>query len=96
MLKLLLPLYGLADSGDYWNTPFRKHFADNLDVKKVASDMSLFFKHARGRASRLLASHVDDSIASGDNKILEFTEKSGQLFEVKGRETDKKRFIHWE
>ena len=48
ILKLLRPLYGLADSGDYWHATFAAHLKKNLRIQTVASDMSLLFRRARG------------------------------------------------
>ncbi len=48
ILKVLRQLYGLADSGNYWHATFAEHLRKTLDMKTVASDMSSFFKRARG------------------------------------------------
>ncbi len=42
ILKLLRPLYGLADSGDYWDATFAEHLKKNLGTQAVASDMTLY------------------------------------------------------
>lgn len=63
VLKLLRPLYGLADSGDYWNATFAAHLRENLEMKTVRSDMSLFFRHVRGKFAGLIATYVDDTLA---------------------------------
>ncbi len=49
VLKLLRPLYGLANSGDYWQATFSKHLTDDLGMKSGARDMSLFFRRERGK-----------------------------------------------
>lgn len=58
----------------------------------MASDRSLFFKHARWWVSGLLALHVGDSIACGDNYFNEASKKTVEGFEFKGRKTDNRRF----
>ncbi len=60
VLKLLRPLYGLADSGDYWHATFAKHLSDDLAMKPVASDISRFFRRTREQVTGLLASYVDE------------------------------------
>lgn len=59
VLKLLRPLYGLADSGDYWNAAFAEHFKGTLGI-------SLFFRLARRQLVGLIATYVDDALACGD------------------------------
>ncbi len=76
VLKLLCPLCGLADSGDYWNATFAKHLTDNLSIKTVSSEMSLFSRHARGQISGLLASYVDDTLECGDRTFSDSTKKT--------------------
>lgn len=44
LVKLLKPLYGLADSGGYWNVTMAKHREDDLGLKHTAGDMSLFLR----------------------------------------------------
>ena len=39
ILKLLRPLYGLVDSGDYWNETFSNHIKNDLGMKSSALDM---------------------------------------------------------
>ena len=43
MLKLFQPLYGLADSGEYWNVAFAVHFRKNLDMETFTSDILCSF-----------------------------------------------------
>ncbi len=69
ILKLLRPLYGLVDSGDYWHATFVEHLTKKLGMKTVSSDMSLFFRQARGQLTGILASYVDDTLACGDSSF---------------------------
>ncbi len=91
-MKLLRPLYGLADSGDYFHATFSKHLTDDLRMKAVASDMSLFSRRARGKISGLLASYVDDTLACGDSSFAELTKKTREKFEMKERQNKDMRF----
>ena len=43
VLELLLPLYGMSDSGDYWLTTVDKHAKNYLGLKSTAGDPSLYF-----------------------------------------------------
>ena len=84
--KLLQPLYGLADRGDYWHATFAKHLSDDLAIKPVASDVSLFFRRARGQVTGLLASYVDHTLACGNDSFAKLTKRTRETFEVKSRE----------
>lgn len=44
LLKLLKPLYGLCDSGDYWNATSDENLTNELDMERAVSDMSMYFK----------------------------------------------------
>ncbi len=61
-------------------------------MKPVASDMSLFFRRARGQVTGLLASYVDDTLACGDRSFSDLTKKTRVKFEVKSREYHNMRF----
>ncbi len=71
---------------------FAKHLTHDLGMNAVSSDMSLFFRRARGQVTGLIAVYVDDTLACGDRSFVELTEKSRKAFEVKSREHDKMRF----
>ena len=86
------PLYGLADIGDYWHATFAKHLSNNLAMKPVASDMSLFFRRARGRVTGLIASYVDATLACGNDLFAKLTKRTRETFEVKSREHNNMRF----
>jgi hypothetical protein len=43
-LKLPKPVYGLADSGDYWYNTKSKHIRDDLEMKSTTGDISVFVK----------------------------------------------------
>ncbi len=58
----------------------------------MASDMSLFFRRARGQMSGLQASYVNSTLASGDNTFAELTKKTRQKFEMKARKNKDIRF----
>ncbi len=77
MLKLLRPLYGLADSGEYWHATFAKHLTHDLGMKAVSRNM-LFFRGAREQVTGQLASYVGDVLACGDRSFVELTEKNGK------------------
>ncbi len=73
ILNFLRPLYGLADSGDYWHATFVKHLTKKLGMKTVGRDMSLFFRRGRGQLTGILASYADDTLACGDSSFSQLT-----------------------
>lgn len=44
LLKIIKPLYGLCDFGDYWNVTIDDHLKNDLKMRKDVSDVSLYFK----------------------------------------------------
>ena len=92
LLKLLKPLYGLADSGDYWNFTFANHIKNDLHMSNTAGDLSLFFKFANGKLSGLMGTYVDDSLLAGTKEFLMHTDKTLKKFDSKDREYDNTRF----
>lgn len=67
MLRLIKPLYGLADAGYYWfSTPFR-HLKTDLYMYQSLPDQALFFKESEGSLIGLTGTYVDDTIHTGSD-----------------------------
>ena len=64
-LKLQKPLYGLAESGDYWYNTMSNHIRDDLETKSTTVDISLFFKTSGNDLVGLTVTYVDDSLSAG-------------------------------
>ncbi len=92
VLKFLRTFCGLADSGDYRHATFAKNLSDDLAMKPVASDMSLFFRRARGKVTGLLPAYVYDTLACGNDSFAKLTKRTRETFEVKSREHNNRRF----
>ena len=92
LLKLLKPIYGLADSGDIWNTTFSKHLQEDLGMQRAQTDMSMFFKRDRKELTGIEATYVDDSLAVGDESFNILTNETGKRFEAKEKEFNSLRF----
>ena len=92
LLKLLHPLYGLADSGDYWNETFASHMKNDLGMKSSAEDISFFFFKAKENLKGLAGTYVDDALFAGDDYFMKHTEKTSERFDSKSREFDRIRF----
>ena len=65
LLRLLKPLYGLADSGDYWHITFSSHLRRDLQMIPTLNDLSLFFKTVKGELAGMIGAYVDDTIGAG-------------------------------
>ena len=92
LLKLLKPLYGLADSGDYWGQTFSQHLADDLGMIPTTIDPALYSKIMDNRLIGLCTTFVDDTLQAGDVKYQAITKMTLQKFKCKDREYDKTQF----
>lgn len=92
LLKLLRPLYGLSDSGDYWNTTFSDHIKKDLNMASTVADYSFFFKMVRGKLMGLMGTYVDDTISAGTEDFEKHTNITESKFESKPTEFDNFRF----
>lgn len=68
-LQLILPLYGLSESGDYWNRTLRDHLLDDCKFEQCAADLSLFFKRQGKKLAGLSANYVDDLLRTAPPEL---------------------------
>lgn len=92
LLGILRPLYGLADSGDYWHATFLKHLKKDLEMTTTASDLSFRFKRVQGALKGMIATHVDDTLGAGTREFQDETLKTASRFEAKPRELESLTF----
>ena len=83
--RLLKPIYGLADSGDYWNRTMTTHLHEDLSMESTSGDMSLFYKRDPSSLCGLVGTYVDDTLSAGSSKFLEESERTSRRFESKSR-----------
>lgn len=86
LLKLLKPLYGLTDAGDYWDLTMVRHLKEDIGMSQTNLDISLFFKLIRGQLSGLSGTYVDDGIHTGDDAFLKDCDKTQAKFQSRERE----------
>ena len=93
ILKLLRPLYGLADSGDYWGATFSKHITEDLGMRSCVGDSAMFYRSEDGELVGLTATYVDDALQAGTPEFLELVKATERKFECKPREYDSTSFV---
>lgn len=69
LLKLLKPLYGMSDSGNYWNHTFARHRRDDFQLTPTTVYFSLFTKIIVEKLPGITTSNVDDTLTAGDRKF---------------------------
>jgi Reverse transcriptase (RNA-dependent DNA polymerase) len=92
LLKLLRPLYGLADSGDYWGRTLSNHLRKDLGMESATGDPALFFKIIQEKLSGLCATYVDDTLQAGDLKFVELSGLTQRRFQCRLREWSNVQF----
>ncbi len=92
LLELLKPLYGLAESGDYWGRSFRHHLIKELGMNTGISDAALFYKKLGEKLIGLCANYVDDTLHAGTEEYAKLCNKTEEKFKCKEREWDNVQF----
>lgn len=70
-MKLLKPLYGMTDTGDYWNN----YFLASTQRTQYGTDhggYESFLRVIRVRLSGLVGSHVDDTLTAGGEESNDY------------------------
>ena len=92
-LKLLKPIYGTTDAGDYWNVTVDRHARDDLGMKARTGDSSLYIKPRQGReAEGLMGMLLNDGLLCGNTEFQRLTEATLKKFDSKPREWDNVEF----
>jgi transposase InsO family protein len=84
LLRLLKPLYGLSEAGDYWSETLRTFHLTAMQMEGMCGDMCMFMKHAGKLLVGCSASYVDDLLQCGTpefKKQMQHTIKTS--FDVK-------------
>lgn len=92
LLKLLKPLYGLSESGDYWHETFFRHLQDDMHMTPTTGDLSFFFKAVHGKLKGVVGTYVDDTLCAGDPVFEKESRITEKKFESKEREYEKFTF----
>lgn len=88
ILKLLRPLYGLSDSGDYWGATFSKHLKEDLGMETTTTDGAFFFKKVAEKLQGMTATYVDDTLQAGDESFQRLADQTESRLQCKKRVWD--------
>ena len=75
-LQLILPLYGLSESGDYWSRTLTDHCLSQIGMQQTSSDLSLFFRRVGHELVALSGNYVDDLLRAAPKGQRPALEKS--------------------
>lgn len=92
LLNLLMPLYGLNDSGDCWYRTMTNHMNNDLGINTTARDISLLLKFVNWTLIRLSGTSVDGVLHARGDTFLKDCDLTLQKFESYRRETDRFTF----
>nr|AHF58602.1 polyprotein [Chondrus crispus] len=80
VLKLIKPLYGLSESGDYWGSTSSRHHTLDLGMRQTCGDLSLYYRRKGGKLIGLSGVRVDDTLQCGDQHFWEETKRTMDMF----------------
>ena len=92
ILKLLIPLYGLADSGDHWGRSLRDHLLKDIGMSAGTTDGALFFRKGANQLTGVCATHVDDCLHAANAMYLKISQSIEKRFQCRDREFDRIQF----
>jgi len=92
LLRMLKPLYGVPEAGDYWDFIFVLHVKEDLVMDPRTGDPALFLKKDAGDPDGIGA-YVDDSCMGGNKRFQDLTTATLDKFESKPRVFDDFTFI---
>jgi Reverse transcriptase (RNA-dependent DNA polymerase) len=75
ILKLVLPLYGLSESGDYWGATCVEHHLTDLQFNQSKLDFSLFWRKI-GRNLCMSGTYVDDLLRAATPEVRKELQKA--------------------
>ena len=80
LLKLLKPLYGLPDAGDYWDDTYTDFMKTDQQMVTTTLDLSFFYKLEDGKLQGMSGIVVDDGLHAGNAQFREANKRIEQTF----------------
>lgn len=92
VLQLQKPLYGLPESGDYWDRTMKNHIKKDIGMQACTLDDAFYYKRKSGNLIGLCATYVDDSLHVGTEEYCKLCEETEKRFSCKSREWNNVQF----
>jgi Reverse transcriptase (RNA-dependent DNA polymerase) len=84
-LQLLRPLYGLADSGDFWYRELVQHHRD-MDMQTLTTDNSTWMKFTENVLEGISGVYIDDVVQAGTAEFDLLTNQLSANYDAKAKE----------
>lgn len=81
-LKLLRPLYGLADSGDLWYARIDEHHRKELKMKASKLDPALYYIKKNNILFGFSGGYVDDFMRAGNQEFKKLSNMTNEIFDM--------------
>ena len=81
-LQLMKPLYGLCKSGDLWHATLDRHHRQDLGMKSLDTDPTLYHLVSDGTLFGLSGSYVDDMIRCGTQEFRRHCLSTNNRFDM--------------
>ena len=85
-LKLLKPIYGLADSEDEWHRTLDDHVQIDLKMTPITIDPSLYCQFEDNKLIRINGRYVDDLFRAGTDEWKTHSDTTHERFETTGNQ----------
>lgn len=92
VLKLMRPLYGLADAGDRWHHTLAHHHVSDLNIESLVSERSLYYKFIGGRLAGLSGVYVDNILRAGAPEFQDDVAVTAGKFDATPAKVDAAKF----
>lgn len=85
-MKLVLPMYGICDAGNYWGVNMDEHLVNDIGMITAPWDAALYVKlveqeHGTRKTVEVTGCYVDDSINAGEKDFQDMTMSTLRRFE---------------
>lgn len=81
-VQLLMPLYGLSESGDHWFETLDDHHCRELGMCTLRSDPAMYVKMKDNQLIGLSGTYVDDILRVGSEEFRMIASKTNNEFEM--------------